>query len=218
MTKKRLFTAFISILMIFVIAGCSSSGDSSQNSAPANGNGNAGNGNGNRPAFQKPDIYGEVSAVSGNNVTLKLLKIPQMNRRNGQNGGNSGNGNGAGNGNGNANGNGNGGNMNGGNGGNGGQRRGGGFMRQKQYTGEVKTISIPSGVPLTTTTFGQNGPSQTNINLSDVAVGDVLSIYYNSDVKTIKNIRVQKPRTGNGGQGGNGAGNSGNNGNSGNGA
>ncbi|MGZ4161883.1 MAG: hypothetical protein ACXVNF_13950 [Neobacillus sp.] len=187
MKKKRLFTTLVSILMIFVIAGCSNSGDSNQTSAASNGNGNTGNTN--RPGFQKPDLYGEVSAIDGNKVTLKLLEMPQMTRRNGQNGQNGSNGSGNGTGN------------NGSNGGytgrgNGGAGRGG--MRVKKYTGEVKTIEIPNGVSLVTMTRGTNGMSESTISLNDLTTGSTLSIYYNSDGKTIGKIRVQKPWTGNG--------------------
>ncbi|MDP4164270.1 MAG: hypothetical protein Q8898_14305, partial [Bacillota bacterium] len=137
MKKKRLLTALVSILMIFVIAGCSNSGDSNQTAAASNNNGNGGNAN--WSGFQKPDVYGEISAIDGNKVTLKLLEIPQMSRRNGQNGGK-------------------GRFTGGGSGGNGGPVRGG--MRARKYTGEVKSFVIPDGVSITTMTWGQNGMTQ----------------------------------------------------------
>lgn len=194
MNKKRFLTTLFSCLLIFVIAGCSNSGNSNQAASASNGNGT---GNSNRPAFQKPDVYGEVSTINGNNVTLKLMEIPQMSRRNGQNGGNGNGGNGGGNSNG---------SYNGGSGGNGGAGRGG--MRVKKYTGEVKTIVIPNGVTLTTMTRGQNGMTQNNISLNEVTTGSTLSIYYDTDGKTIKSIRVQKPWTGNGQAGSSSNGNS----------
>jgi hypothetical protein len=190
MKKKRFLTFLVSALMIFVIAGCSNANASDQTSTNSNGNGNGNAGKGNKNGFQKPDVYGEISAIDGNKVTLKLMEIPQMSHRNGQNKGN-GSGNGPGNGsgsgwnNGNGNGNGNGG-------------PGSGGMRAKKYTGEEKTIEIPDGVSLVTMTRGANGMTQSNLNLSDLTTGDTLSIYYNSDGKTIDKIRVQKPRTGNG--------------------
>lgn len=199
--KKRVFTALVSILMIFVIAGCSNSSNSNQSATNGNGNGNKG-------GFQKPDVYGEVASISGNNVTLKLMKIPQMNRGNGNYRG-SGNGNMSTNGGapgntpsnnpGNANM-----NRNGGQGPGQGQGRGG--MRAKAYTGEQKTITIPNGVQMTTMTRGANGATQSNVSLSDITTGSTLSIYYDTDGKTIKSIRVQKPWAGNG-QGSNGTGN-----------
>lgn len=184
MKKKYLFTTLVSILMLFVMAGCSNSGNSSQAAGSSNGNGNAGNAN--RGGFQKPDVYGEVSAIAGNKVTLKLLKIPQMSGRNGQ-------ARGTGNGNMGANAAGNNGTYAGGSGGNGGPGKGG--MRARSYTGETKTIDIPDGVSMTTMTRGTNGMTQTNISMNELTIGSTLSIYYDTDGKTIKSIRVQKPRT-----------------------
>ena len=189
MKKKHLLTTLISILMILVFAGCSNSGNSNQTTS--NGNG------GNRPAFQKPNVYGEVDSISGNNVTLKLMNFPQMNKRNGggRGNGNMGTVNGApANRNGNGNGNG---NWNG----NGGQGRGG--MGARSYTGQQQAIIIPNNVSITEMTRGTNGMTQTNVNLNDIQTGSVLSIYYDNDGKTIKSIRVQRPFNGNG-QGGNG--------------
>jgi hypothetical protein len=194
MKKKQLLAAFISTLMIFVIAGCSSSGNSNQASA-SRGNGTTSNGN----AFQKPDVFGEVSAVNGNTVTLKLMKVPQnMGRRNGQNGqygrnrqnsqvGQSGqntqNGQTAQNGTGN------------------GAPRGGGMLRQKQYTGQTQTITVPNNVTIQMMTYGQDGMATMNTTLDQVTVGSTMMIYYDTDKKTIKSIRVQEPRTNGQGQG-----------------
>lgn len=171
--KKQLFTAFISILMIFVIAGCSNSGNSNKTDQ-----------NGKSGGFQKPNVYGEVSAINGNQVTLKLMKTPQMNRPKGQVRG-SGTGNmgttGTSPGNGNVNG-----------------SQGTGGMRQPSYTGKEKTITIPDGVQMTTMTKGTNGMEQSKITLDQITTGSTLSVYYDTDGKTIKSIRVQKPWTGNG--------------------
>jgi hypothetical protein len=171
--KKQLFTAFISILMIFVIAGCSNSGNSNKTAQ-----------NGKSGGFQKPNVYGEVSAINGNQVTLKLMKTPQMNRPKGKvRGSGSGNmqttGTSPGNG-----------NVNGG--------QGKGRMRQPTYTGKEKTITIPDGVQMTTMTRGSKGMEQSNITFDQITTGSTLSVYYDTDGKTIKSIRVQKPLTGNG--------------------
>ena len=216
MKKKQLLAAFISTLMIFVIAGCSSSGNSNQASA-SGGNGTTSNGNGKGNTFQKPDVFGEVSSVNGNTVTLKLMKIPQnMGRRNGQKGqygrnrqngqggqsgqntqngqtaqngqdGQSGqntqNGQTAQNGTGN------------------GAPRGGGMMRQKQYTGQTQTITVPNNVTIQMMTYGQDGMATMNTTLNQVTVGSTMMIYYDTDKKTIKSIRVQAPRTNSQGQG-----------------
>jgi hypothetical protein len=171
--KKRLFTAFISILMIFVIAGCSNSGNSNKTVQ-----------NEKSGSIQKPDVYGEVSAINGNQVTLKLMKNPPMNRPKAQVRG-SGNGNmqttGTSPGNGNIK-----------------SGQGGGGMRQPSYTGKEKTITIPDGAQMTTMAKGTNGMEQSKITLDQITTGSTLSIYYDTDGKTIKSIRVQEPWTGNG--------------------
>lgn len=167
--KKQLFTAFISILMIFVIAGCSNSENSNKTAQ-----------NGKSGGFQKPNVYGEVSAINGNQVTLKLMKTPQMNRPKGQVRG-SGTGNMG---------------TTGTSPGNGSQGRGG--MRQPTYTGKEKTITIPDGAQITTMTKGTNGMEQSKITLDQITTGSTLSVYYDTDGKTIKSIRVQRPWTGNG--------------------
>lgn len=215
MKNKQLMAVFVSLILIFVMAGCSNSNNSGQANAASNGNGNGNSANG----FTKPDVYGEVSSINGNNVTLKLMEIPQMPNRNGQgNGGGNGQGNGGNWQNGGGNGQGNGGNgSNGGNGGfRGGNGGGGGFggMRQRNYTGQTKTITIPSGTSLVTMARGQNGMTQNQIKLSDVTVGSVFSIYYKSDGKTIDKIRVMQPRTGGQGNWQGGQGNGQNNGQS----
>ncbi|WML52380.1 hypothetical protein RCG17_23855 [Neobacillus sp. PS3-12] len=195
MKKKQLLAVFISALMIFVIAGCSNSGNSNQASASG---GNSSNGNGNGNAFQKPDVFGEVSTVNENTVTLKLMKVPQnMGRRNGQkgqyginrqngqsgqSGQNSQNGQTAQNGTGN------------------GAPRGGGMMRQRQYTGQTQTITVPNNVTIQMMTYGQDGMATMNTTLDQVAVGSTMMIYYDTDKKTIKSIRVQAPRTNGQGQ------------------
>jgi hypothetical protein len=215
MKKKQLLAVFISALMIFVIAGCSNSGNSNQASA-SGGNGNSSNGNGNGNAFQKPDVLGEVSAVNGTTVTLKLMKVPQnMGRRNGQKGQygrNRQNGQGGQSGQNPQNG-----QAQNGQGGQSGQNtqngqtaqngtwngapRGGGMMRQKQYTGQTQTITVPNDVTIQLMTYGQDGMSTMNTTLGQVAVGSTMMIYYNTDKKTIKSIRVQAPRTNDQGQG-----------------
>jgi hypothetical protein len=86
--------------------------------------------------------------------------------------------------------------VNGNTNGNNGQPRSG--MRQRSYTGEEKTVTIPNGVQMTTMTRGTNGMQQSSITLDQVTTGSTLSIYYDTDGKTIKRIRVQKPWTGNG--------------------
>lgn len=191
MKMKRLFTALVSLLVIFAIAGCSNGNNSSQASTASNGSGQAGNGGGN--GFAKPDVYGEVANINGNQVTLKLMVIPQRNGRNGQNGGNWKNGQNGQNGQNNGNASAGGGNGAGGPGG----------RRARQYTGQEKTMVIPNGTSIVTMSRGSNGMTQNQVSMSDITVGSVLSIYYKTDGKTINNIRVMKPMNF-GGQGANG--------------
>ncbi len=202
MKRNRLLMALVSFMMIFVIAGCSNSTDAGNNAAASNNtggsaNGTGGNRNGSINGFGKPDVYGEVSEIDGNKVTLKLMQIPTMGSQNGQNRGNGQNGSSdqnANNGQNTDNGqnNSNGQNTNGGRG----AWRGGGpgGMRARQYTGEEKTITIPDGTALVTITRGQNGMAENNITLKDITVGSTLSVFYKEDGKTIDKIRVMQPR------------------------
>lgn len=184
MKRKKMIATLFSFLLIFVIAGCSNSNGSGQTNVASNSSGTTANASGTSSnSSAQPGVYGEVSKISGNTVTLKLLKTPQRPAGNGQNGGNfGGNGGNGGNGNG------------GGNGGNGGFRGGG--MRAKQYTGQVKTITIPSGVSMVEMSRGSNGMTENQVSLSDVSVGSTLSVYYKEDGKTIDNIKVMGPMTG----------------------
>jgi hypothetical protein len=79
--------------------------------------------------------------------------------------------------------------------------RGGGMMRQKQYTGQTQTITVPNNVTIQMMTYGQDGMATMNTTLDQVAVGSTMMIYYDTDKKTIKSIRVQAPRTNGQGQG-----------------
>jgi hypothetical protein len=182
MKMKRLFTTLVSLLVIFAIAGCSNGNGSGQAAAASNGSGQAANG------FAKPDVYGEVAKIDGNQVTLKLMEIPQRNGRNGNNRRNWQNGQ-----------NGQNWQNNGQNNGNvaagGGNGAGGpGGMRARRYTGEEKTIVIPNGVSIVTMTRGTNGMTEDQMALKDITVGSILSVYYKTDGKTIDKIRVMKPR------------------------
>jgi hypothetical protein len=76
-------------------------------------------------------------------------------------------------------------------------------MREKQYTGEEKTIVIPVGTPIVSMTRGEEGMVETEMSLNELSSGYTLSIYYQEDGKTIEKITIRKPRTG-GGQGGQG--------------
>lgn len=155
--------------------------DNNQNNIQGNNNqrggrgNNAGFGRGNFPGGfggNTPDLYGEVKSISGNNITIALIEIPQRRQPSsaqgqpgdstpaaGRGGGQNQNGDNGQNVNpdntqGTASGNGQ--NQNASNSSNPRGGRGGGFMRQITYTGESLTINVPSGTPITTFAMGGN--------------------------------------------------------------
>lgn len=183
---KRLFTGIASTLMIFAIVGCSNAA-SSEEQTTTEAETTSKETSTNATNFEEIDLYGEVSEVIGNEVTLKLLEIPEM-PANGEKGtarpegtdkasGNTDTGTAAS------------------------GATGGSGMREKNYTGEEKTIVIPVGTPIVSMTRGDNGMEETEISINELASGSTLSIYYQEDGKTIEKITIRKQRTG-GGTGG----------------
>lgn len=186
MKIKRLITGMASTLMIFAIVGCSNAA-SSEEQTTTEAETTSKETSTNATNFEEIDLYGEVSEVIGNEVTLKLLEIPEM-PANGEKGtarpegtdkasGNTDTGPAAS------------------------GATGGGGMREKNYTGEEKTIVIPVGTPIVSMTRGDNGMEETEISINELASGSTLSIYYQEDGKTIEKITIRKQRTG-GGTGG----------------
>jgi hypothetical protein len=194
--KLRLIKILASSLMILTIVGCSSadaSGEQTTTEESASKEANT-----NSTDLGEIDVYGEVSEVIGNEVTLKLLEIPDMTAMNREKG----------------------------TGGDTGDKTegsapagdttsgaaagattgtpGGGGMREKNYTGEEKTIVIPVGTSIVSMTRGEEGMVESEISLNELTSGSTLSIYYQEDGKTIEKITIRKPRTGGGGQGGQG--------------
>lgn len=175
-----------STLMIFAIVGCSNAA-SSEEQTTTEAETTSKETSTNATNFEEIDLYGEVSEVIGNEVTLKLLEIPEM-PANGEKGtarpegtdkasGNTDTGTAAS------------------------GATGGSGMREKNYTGEEKTIVIPVGTPIVSMTRGDNGMEETEISINELASGSTLSIYYQEDGKTIEKITIRKQRTG-GGTGG----------------
>lgn len=171
---KRIIAVLILCLSITaVFTGCSKN-----SSTQGNNNGNQGN----KGQMERADLMGEVSEIVGNEVKLKVIKMPERPTGTPENP--------------------NGGKPNitpgtnpGGNGswqpgtqqggtGQSGQTR----NRQREYTGEVKTIIIPVGIKITTMTRGQNGVEQKEVNISEIKQGTILQIYYADDGKTIEKI------------------------------
>ncbi|WHY02665.1 hypothetical protein [Neobacillus sp. DY30] len=196
MKKLRLLNILATGLIVLTIVGCSSAAASDdQTTAEQSTRKEA---NSKSVDLAEVDVYGEVSEVIGNEVTLKLLKIPDMsavNREKGTGGaptdskaeGGAATGTPP---------------TDGAAAGAAGGGAGGG-MREKQYTGEVKTIIIPVGTPIVSMTRGEEGMVETEISMNELTSGNTLSIYYQEDGKTIEKITIRKPRTG-GGQGGQG--------------
>lgn len=207
---KRFIGGTIAVLLTTMIfTGCGSkdagSGDNSNpnpntNESTQSANNTSSSAVQGRGQFQRPDAMGEVVSVSGNDISLKLLKMPQGmgngQRHNGQNGngqgapkdqqGNPGQGdkqnppdnqgqgdqqNRQGQGGGPRN------------------RQGGNF--QREYTGETQTITVPSGVSIEENTFSNGKRETKNIEVKDLKQGDILQVRYaDKDKKTISKIQV----------------------------
>jgi hypothetical protein len=193
--KLRLINILASGLMILTIVGCSSAAASEEQTTTTEES-TSKKASTNSTDLGEIDVYGEVSEVIGNEVTLKLLEIPDMSamtREKGtgsnQTGGNAQGSAAAGD------------TTGGAAAGATPGATGGGGMREKQYTGEEKTIVIPVGTPIVSMTRGEEGMVESEISLNELTSGNTLSIYYQEDGKTIEKITIRKPRTG-GGQGG----------------
>ncbi|MEH6995168.1 hypothetical protein V7075_21080 [Neobacillus drentensis] len=202
LNKLHLINILASSLMILTIVGCSSAAASEEQTMVA-GEGTSKEANTKSIDLGEIDVYGEVSEVIGNEVTLKLLEIPDMsamNREKGTGGDKTGDKTGvkaegsapAGD------------TTSGAAAGAITGTPGGGGMREKNYTGEEKTIVIPVGTPIVSMTRGEEGMVESEISLNELTSGSTLSIYYQEDGKTIEKITIRKPRTGGGGQGGQG--------------
>jgi hypothetical protein len=195
--KNHLINILAFGMMIFTIVGCSSAA-ASEEQTTATEESTSKEVSANSTDLGEIDVYGEVSEVIGNEVTLKLLEIPDMSNMTREKGTGSDQA---------------------------GEKAEGSVpaedttggaaagatvgaaagrgMREKQYTGAEKTIVIPVGTPIVSMTRGEAGMVETEISLNELASGNTLSIYYQEDGKTIEKITIRKPRTG-GGQGGQG--------------
>lgn len=193
--KLHLINILASGMMIFTIVGCSSAA-ASEEQTTATEESTSKEASTNPTDLGEIDVYGEVSEVIGNEVTLKLLEIPDMSNMTREKGTGSDQAGDKAEGSAPAE------DTTGGAaaGATDGAAAGRG-MREKQYTGEEKTIVIPVGTPIVSMTRGEEGMVETEISLNELASGNTLSIYYQEDGKTIEKITIRKPRTG-GGQGG----------------
>jgi hypothetical protein len=75
-------------------------------------------------------------------------------------------------------------------GGRGQAREGAGEAREPNYTGEVVDIIIPVGIPITTSSVGENGIETEEIQLDDIGIGDMITVVYKEDGVTINTVTV----------------------------
>lgn len=212
MKKISLILALIMLLSLS-LTGCGSKTATSTNA----GNKAAGT---NQRNFVAPDLIGEISDIVGNQITLKLVKMPQMPKISNPNSSGTSSGNalvpGGGDmpvgdmpagdfippegfqrGNGGA---GMQGQGDGQSGGQGGQRfrdfnasgASGAIPKMKlTYSGETKDIIVPIGVSIVTTSRSATGMTDTKKTFDELKKGDILQIYYAADKKTISKITLR---------------------------
>lgn len=231
---KRMLAGLICALMLMtVLAGCAAAGSGTTTSqktddaaagtqqAAAGDTSETGNADGSAAGEQQAPtgkvVYGEIADIAGNEVTLKLIEMPQMPQRDpnattrpqgqqNQEAQASAAPQGA-------------------------QTEGGGgntdARRETKYTGETVELIIPVGMKITMNAFGQGGmgnrqrpaggangqnnrpsnsaepratrdPSaaaETEVELSALKVGWTLTITYQQDGTTIDKISARQPRT-----------------------
>ncbi|SHI89757.1 hypothetical protein SAMN02745975_00854 [Geosporobacter subterraneus DSM 17957] len=146
----------------------------------------------NRPQFQRPDLYGRVKSIIGNEVLLELAEMPE--RSSGTSPGDGASPGGVRQ-------SGGGGAMTAGGampaipgGGGGPMLSGSGQQRTARalnLTGETKTILIPVGIPIIS--FGQN--TQKELDLADIYQGMMMQIWLDpNDKEMITQVRVMQGR------------------------
>lgn len=197
--KKILTLVATSVILMSLFTGCGS-----QNKATSTQTSNtttqssSSSTTKNNQNMKMPDLAGEVTAINGSQVTLKLIELPAMNQDkngNAQNGQST-----------NSNTNssnqstqqssqkpdGNPPSNQGGQQSTGNQSNGQPPKMEVKYTGESKTITIADGVSITTFNRGENGGTEKTIAVKDIKVGDRLDISYSDSNKTtISKISVR---------------------------
>lgn len=137
-----------------------------------------------KPQFTKANLSGEVVSISGNEIVLNIVEMPEPHRNTPHKNGGSGNSDqdqsdtappaqGE----------------------QGEASQDNNPLRQNQsglsYIGESKTISIPDGISITTSGRGNDGEQQSTIKLEDIKEGDMLQIWYSSEEEeTISKVAV----------------------------
>lgn len=195
--KKILTLVATSVILMSLFTGCgsqnkSTSTQTSSNTTQSNSTTN------NSENKKMPDLAGEVTAINGSQVTLKLIELPAASEdkngkaQDGQNTNSSTNSS----------------NQNtqqsgqkptgnppsdqGGQKPTGNQSNGQPPKMEVKYTGETKTITISDGVSITTLNKGENGGTEKTIAVKDIKVGDRLDISYSDSNKTtISKISVR---------------------------
>lgn len=159
-----------------LMAGCASSNTKDTQNKQDTQSTSTTDGTNNQKNVQVPDLEGEVSNISGNKITLKVIKMPDKTQ-----GGASGDTNtnsdaaktdakandkDA-------------------------QAHSGQPNMQVEYTGETKDITIGDGIKVQTMNMDQGNRQLKDITASDIKVGDVLRITYSDkDKETISTINV----------------------------
>lgn len=191
-----MFRKSIIILVLAALAvmpGCGTNSNTSAGLQSAQNSQSQTNSSDSRGAgkFELADLMGEITSVSSNKVTVKVIKMPAFSAKgSGKNGG-----------------------KNSSNSqstvgdneknqkmtppsensgtyqndkSNGGTRRGG----ELQYTGETKTVTIPSDMKITT--FARGDDNKQSLKLADLKQGDILEIWYSDkDKETIEKVSVR---------------------------
>ncbi len=196
--KKVVYLITSLMISATIITGCGSNktankqGNSNQSDFTEN--------KGNNQNDRAPGITGEVTAVDGNKVTLKLIQMPARGMNNREQSASSDNQNN------------NQGNKNqrqaapstdaqAGASEQGGEQKGQGIPPtgqqnsapnfQTQYTGETKIIEIPDGAQISTFNKGSQEGASSSLSIKDIKVGDRLTVSYaDSKQSTISRISI----------------------------
>ncbi len=187
MINYKLMVVVMSTALLLTACGSTQSpvatgtpGQESQRSEQSTGNNggenssNAGQNQGRQQ--ERPDVYGSVKSIIGNEVVLALAEMPE--RRTGQGGTGQGSGSAPA------------GNQSGQMPPSGGGQMGGGqgerptVRRELKLTGETLTLLIPVGVPITS--FSQGGMKQ--LDIADIYEGTMMQIWYDKNDEASKTI------------------------------
>ncbi|KZL91009.1 hypothetical protein [Clostridium magnum] len=186
--KKILTLVTTSVILMSLFTGCGSQNNSTSTQASTTTTTQSSSSTTSNQNKKMPDLAGEVTAISGSEVTLKLIELPAMNSdknsksQDGQSTNSSAStstqstqqadqkttGNAPSD--------------------QSGQKPSGQPgerpKMEVKYTGETKTIKISDGVSITTFNKGENGGTEKTITVKDIKVGDRLDISYSDSNKT----------------------------------